>query len=407
MVCPAILTGVNFLATTFAHVDCQGRTIGAYGYGALSDPGSTITLALTGLLTLFIALFGIRLMLGYPTKGSDVIGGIIRVGLMLTLATSWPAWRVVGYDLVMDGPAEIARAIGGASALPGSDGAIAQRLQNVDDGLVAMTTYGTGRVSGDGADNSDRWGRFRGIALADDTGFGWGRVVFLAGAIGPYAVTRLSAGLLLALAPLMAGLLLFGGTFSLFAGWLRGLAFSALGALGLFVIEGVELAVLDPWVADVLAQRGSTTPTPSAPTELVVLALAFVVAKLGLLFVIARMVFHAHLEGGRVSVAPDRLRGTILRESENRAVLMNRAGGNGPPTRAVAVADAVLTAMRREEAGGLSAVAMPGDAHGAVRGGMGQLKAEIRSAAPDVLGSGFRRTHRRTSLASEMRDRKL
>lgn len=405
MACPAILTGTRFLGSTLAHIDCQGRTIGTYGYGALADPTSSVILALTGLLTVFVALFGIRLMLGHAMTRRDVIGDAIRVGLVLTLAMSWPAWRVVGYDLVMDGPAEVARTIGLASGLPGSEGGMIQRLQNADDGLVAITMYGTGRLTGGVVGGSDLGDSFHGIALADETGLGWGRILFLAGTIGPYAITRISAGLLLALAPLMAGLLFFGGGFGLFMGWLRGLAFAAFGALALFIVEGVELALLSPWIADVLAQRSAGTFTPSAPTELVVLALAFAVMSFGLLLVIAWVVFHPQAPGGRIVSRWANMDRQEQASGEAQNRMVNREQITEMHSRAAMVADAVALTMRREETGGAAALTSRDNGADMGRGTMDQLRREPGLPSSEMLGSGFRRTHRRVSATGQIRDR--
>ncbi len=56
----AVQTGQRFVAQMVAHVDCQAQAIGAYGFGALSDPASSVAVALTGMLTLFVALFGLQ-----------------------------------------------------------------------------------------------------------------------------------------------------------------------------------------------------------------------------------------------------------------------------------------------------------------------------------------------------------
>ena len=66
---------------------------------------------------------------------------------------------------------------------------------------------------------------------------------------------RLVAGLLLALGPFFIAFLLFDGTRGLFEGWLRVLGGAALGALGTAIVLGVELALLEPWLADLLACR--------------------------------------------------------------------------------------------------------------------------------------------------------
>jgi len=305
----------------------------------------------------------------------------------------------------MDGPAEIARTIGLASGLPGGDGGMIQRLQNADDGIVAITMYGTGRLTGGVVGGSDMGDSFHGIALADETGLGWGRILFLAGTIGPYAITRIAAGLLLALAPLMAGLLLFGAGLGLFMGWLRGLAFAALGALALFIVEGVELALLSPWIADVLSQRGTGTFTPSAPTELVVLALAFALTGFGLLLVIAWVVFHPQAPGARIVAHWTSPRRQEQGNGERYDSMVSQERITEIHSRAAMVADAVALTMRREETGNTPALAGRGNGMDMGRGNMDQLRAEPDGPASELLGSGFRRTHRRVSATGQMRDR--
>ena len=404
MACPAILTGNHFLSTTLVHLDCQGQSIGAYGYGALADPTSGVVLALTSLLTLFIALFGIRLLLGGSIGARDVVSDVIRIGIVLTLATSWPAWRVIGYDLVTRGPGEIASMMASASGLPAS-ASLVTRLQNIDDGLIAMTTFGTGRLTGDVVGGSDRGDSFRGIAIGDETGLGWGRVLYLTGVIGPYAIIRLGAGIMLALAPLMAGLLLFGQTTGLFLGWLRGLAFVFLGSLTISLIEGVELATLAPWINDILVHREGKLFTASAPTELLVLSLAFCVISLGALVLVGRVAFLPH--DGWAGVAA-RAGAWLPQEASGQvegSLQPTQGTEMAGPSRARTVAEAVSGTMRREAAGGFLAMVREREA---VREQQGQAapRAHIEpSAVPgETLGSSFRRTQRRVSGMGAKRD---
>jgi type IV secretion system protein VirB6 len=291
MPCPSVTTGNRFLSQTIAHIDCQAQAIGAYGYGALADPGSGVSIALTGLLTIFIAIFGYRLLLGEEMRARGLVGDMLKVGIVLTLATSWPAWRTLGYDVAMKAPGELAGSIAGASQLPGSAGDMVSRLQAVDDGIVILTVFGTGRTTG-GTTRSDTIGdRLEGIAVTDREGLADGRMAYLAGILAPFALVRLGAGFLLALAPLMAGLLLFAGTRDLFFGWLRGLAALALGSAALSVLHGVQLAILEPWLRDALGLRASQVLTPSAPTELSVITFLFMIVSFALLFVIAKIFF--------------------------------------------------------------------------------------------------------------------
>lgn len=404
MSCPEVLTGQRFVAQSLAHIDCQAQAIGAYGYGALANPGSTIALTLTALFTVFVAVFGLRLMIGERLDSRDLVSDVLRIGIVLTLATSWPAWRTLGYDLVMKGPAEIAGMVGTASDLPGGQGDMVARLQAADDGIVLLTVYGTGRNIG-GTNRSNTIGdSFRGVALADQEGLANGRTAFLAGLLGPTAIVRLGAGLLLALAPLMAGLLLFAGTRDVFFGWLRALGTVALGALALKVVYGVELAVLEPWLRDALVQREAQVLTPSMPTELVVITVSFALVAFGLLALIARVLFFGGFALPKLflpAVAAPRGNGGVS------AFAGTASAGSAAPTRALMVSEAVAQAMRREERGMDRERLL--DSSPTLRDRAASSSVAVEAAA-EPLGRYFRvseaRRYRRGSAAADQRDRK-
>ncbi len=404
MACPTITTGDGFLSAVLTHIDCQARAIGSYGYGALADPGSGVSIALTSLLTIFIALFGFRLLLGPSPQVRDVVGGAIRIGLVLTLATSWPAWRIVGYDLILNGPGEISRAIGGGSGLPGSRNDMIARLQHADDGIVLATIYGSGRLTGGVAAGTDLGDTPRGVALADPFALGMGRTAFLVGAIAPFAIARIGAGILLALAPLVAGFALFTGTAGLFWGWARGLAFCALAAIGQSLVQGVQLAVLGPFLRDVLEQRDGGILTPSAPTELFVLTLAFTLTMIGLLYLAGRVTFFPW------NIAVFRSFGG---RTDTERPVADRANAGHPaqevhvlvPSRAALVANAVSDTMRRENP--------PHHDSSPPAGSIGQRMTVAPSSVmihrpisgDDALGSRFRRSGPTRSQTSRNRDR--
>lgn len=329
MACPTVQTGQEFLATALAHVDCQAQTIGSYGFAALASPGSPVSLALTSLLTIFIALFGIRLLLGYPMGTRDVVGDALKVGIALTLATSWPAWRIVGYDLIIHGPGQIAQVIGVSAGLPGSDGDLAARLQNVDKGLSAFNVFGSGRL---------------GVAQGDWFQLGFARSAFLVGTLVPLALVRLMAGFLLAIAPLMAGLLLFGITRPIFEGWARTLVMAFLGSIMLAVVYGVELALIEPWLQDALQRRASDLQTLDAPVEILVVALSFAVVSLAALFLVARLAFHGQFQISAML----QTQGERAEPAQSRQPISG-SSGHDEPSRAVLVAGSVTESMRREE----------------------------------------------------------
>lgn len=387
MACLPVHTGQDFLAGALAHIDCQAEAIGSYGFGALASPGSPVTLALTSLLTIFIALFGIRLLLGYPMASRDVIGDVLKVGIVLTLATSWPAWRVVGYDLVIHGPQQIAQAIGAGAGLPGSGGDLADRLQNVDKGLAALNVFGSGRL---------------GVAQGDWFQLGFARSAWLAGTLVPLALIRLSAGFLLAIAPLMAGLLLFGITRSIFEGWGRALVMTFLASILLAIILGVELALLEPWLQDALKKRAMDQQILDAPVEILVVTLGFAVVSLAAIFLVARLAFHPSLH----LPAPGRAE-PARSEASLQPRALAAAGYGEEPSRAVIVAHSVSENLRREErlgdvmriegrwserSGSPSPALAPQGAQGA------------HDAGREALGSTWRRQSPRPSGAARRRD---
>ena len=413
MACAAVLTGHAYLQSMLGHIDCQAQSIGSYGYAALAAPGSPLAALIPALLALFIALFGLRLMMGEELGPGDVIGGALRIGIVLTLALSWPGWRVAAYDLVFAGSTELSQTIGVGAGLLGAGSVGARnldaRLQNADDGIVALTMFGSGRLTNGVVGSNELGSSDRGIALADQTGLGWGRVLFLVGTIAPLAIVRLGAGILLALAPAMAGLLLFAGTRALFVGWLRALAGCAIGMLALTLCYGAELAILQPWLSDALSQRQSNVLVPSAPSELLATTLAFLLIAFGVLGLIMRMSFFAGDPAARWGGVAARWLpfgpaiGDQRQQSANPDSLPPRERvAAGEASRVQGVAQAVTSTMDRERR--LAGASL---ADGAIAANA-RPSAQTSSAryAGEALGSSYRRTNPRRSQAAASRDAK-
>ena len=291
MSCPPIITGNQFLLRTIEHVDCQAQMIGSYGYQALGEPGSLAATAMTGLLTVFIAMFALRLMFGPAPGARDLVNDVLKIGIVLTLAFSWPAFRTVIYDVTLNGPAEIASTIQSASQSETVTG-LPQRLQATDNAIVSLTEAGSGRNTSQFIESDAPGATFEGTALEDEKTYGLARLAFLASVIGILATLRIAAGLLLAIAPLAAGMLLFPATRGLFSGWLKGLVFALLGSVGVTLVLVVELAILQPWLADALRVRELGYATPSAPIELLAIALAFSVVQLLTVWLLGRVAFN-------------------------------------------------------------------------------------------------------------------
>lgn len=400
MACPAIITGESFLLRALAHIDCQAQVIGSYGYLALGQPGSTAAILMTSLLSLFIALFGIRLLFGPPPGARDLVFDVLKIGIVLSLAFSWPAFRTVIYDVTLKGPAEIASAIGKASGNERPGEGLAQRLQRADNAIVRLTEVGAGRNLGALIDSEAPGGTFEGAALADDTAFGSARLLFLAGTIGTLALLRIAAGLLLALTPLVAGLWFFLWTRGLVAGWIRGLVLTMAGSVGTTIILSVELAIIEPWLADALKVRSLGYAIPAAPTELFAIMLAFAIVQLMMIWLLSRVVFtHGWL------TLPDWPRMPEQQLVPQQPFASRGMAGEVSFNRAEQISNALETVIRREQTlvsdrFTRTALTVRSDELQGP-GGAGPTSEGI---APR-LGSSYRRTSLRTSRAGIARDR--
>jgi type IV secretion system protein VirB6 len=343
MSCAAPPTGDGFLTATLAHLDCQAQTIGEAGYQALANPGSPVSMAVTALLAIFVAVIGVRFMIGRPMGAGDLVGATLKVGFVLVLTASWPAYRTVVYDVVLKGPAEIAGSIGQASALPGSNGGLAARLQGVDNGIMLLVEAGSGRLDFTAQ-------RTYAVAppLADHTALAWGKTLFVSSILGSVGLLRLAGGLFLALAPLLAGFLLFDATRFLFFGWLRALIAIALGSIGIAIVLGVQLAILEPWLGNVLSLRAARVATLSAPFELLAIATAFSIAMLGMLVIAVRIGFATAI-GTKIEAVFERgEQGLHSNERSNQSGFAAENEAQAEQSRAQIIAQSVNHLLRRE-----------------------------------------------------------
>ena len=430
--CPAFLPEGEFLRRILAMVDCHAQSIGQGGWSALAQPGSAVSLALAGVLTIFVGLFGYRLLYGEVPTARDATLMAVKIGAVLVLATSWPAFRTLVYDVTLRGPAELAGSIGRPSSLPGADGGIAVRLQGVDNMLAELTLIGAGRPPPTGEEvvgatpaltpeqqqqelrrleqlqSRPRWNPTEEAKI-----LGQARTLFLTGAIAGYASVRLVAGLLLALGPLFALFLLFDATRGLFEGWVRGLAGSAFGAVATSIVLGVELALMEPWMATVIATRRADISTPTVPIELLVMTLVFGLVLIAVLIAAARVAYSFRIpqavrtasvqffDSIRVGAAQPALAGSA---GAAGAAGSDSGGAAAERTRAVAIAEAVAATQRREAfappppATPLAAARVAAAAASGRDGGV--------SHAGTPLGqSGRRRTRGRVSSGAQRRDR--
>jgi type IV secretion system protein VirB6 len=347
--CAADPQGAGFITSVARFVDCKGDALGSTAYQALGQPGSSLTLVLTGFLTIFVALIGYRLLLGESFTLRTATVSAIKIGAVFALATSWPVYRTLVYDLVTDGPAEIISDIAQPAALPGSDGTLLGHLDAADGALSQLSILGAGMPPA--ALQQD-------IAPPPFTGFnafalGGSRILFLITAIAGIAGVRAVAALMLALGPFFMAFLLFDSTRSLFEGWVRVLAGAVLSTVGVTIALGLEMSLMEPWLSTVLARRMGGEALPTIPAELFVVTCVFALLTLALMVASARVARGFRLApsmSNRLHAQP-----ALAGSAAKLDVIDSRSTERGERSRAAAVADVVASLQRREIAGTLLA----------------------------------------------------
>jgi type IV secretion system protein VirB6 len=397
MVCPDVPAGAGFISSVTSYLDCQAQILGSGAWQALAMPGSTLSILLTGFLTIFIALIGYNLLLGHNLTVRSGTLAFVKIGAVLALATSWPAYRTLVYDLVFDGPGQLVAEIGPRAGVVGSDGTLMQRLDLTDQALAQLSILGTGGPVAGVEVAPPPFAGFNAFAL------GGSRILFLLTAIAGIAAVRIVAGLMLALGPFFIAFLMFDSTRSLFEGWVRVLAGAALAAIGISIVLGLELALMGPWLSTVLARRMAGEALPTVPTEL------FVVTTLFAIIVMVALIGCARI--ARAFRLPPVMQLLPVTSEPLNAVnapqgLTSRDRSDPAETersRAAAVAS-VLVSMHRRELGHANLTAVPASPSGSRTSVLASATGEgVRMSTP--VGRSFsRRPNVRVSARANRRD---
>jgi len=383
-----------------SYLDCQAQVLGSGAWQALAMPGSTLSVLLTGFLTIFIALIGYNLLLGHSLSIRSGTLAAVKVGVVLALATSWPAYRTLVYDLAIDGPSQLVAEIGPPAGIAGSDGTLLQRLDLTDQALAQLSILGPGNMvaAQDAQIPPPPFGGFDAFAL------GGSRILFLLTAIAGLAAVRIVTGLMLALGPFFIAFLMFDATRSLFEGWVRVLAGAALAAVGVSIALGLELALIEPWLSNVLARRMAGEVLPTVSTELFVISMLFALIVLTVLISCGRL--------ARAFRLPPVLR--LLPIGQRDASIVSQ--GRSAPTSSHAAAAGIERSRATAVASTLIASSRYGFDHGRVSGSessipsagrvpaMNALNRESARASTPVGRTFSRRAAARSSAKANRRD---
>jgi len=396
---------------------CQAQALGENGYQALAG-GPMVAGMMTGLVTIFVALIGYRFLLGSIPTMRDGVGWAIRLGMVLTLATGWPAFQVLVYRVAVDAPSEFAAVLLPASGLSveGLDVRVQQAYDTIRlgssvnpalggqaalDRAAGAAQAGTPGTTQRQQQQAPNFGPLGQAALPQTASW------FVVSTLGVTGGLRLATGFLLAIGPLAIMALLFDATLGLFIGWVRGLAGAALALLGATIVTALDLLLVESELAHLQAvEWGVTIIDPQALTTIV---LAFTLVMLAAIWAAGRMAgaFSFSLKRQETLITERFHSSPSERPSSTMPAVRDSgqsvAGAAGAPPRAQGVANALAGTMRREQVA--AAAGEAGSAGSSSRRQpLGPRVGQDASSLPTALGPSARRSTTRKTRSAMRRD---
>ena len=397
-------------------IDCQGRALGENGFQAIA--GSPVAAGLlSGLVTIFVALIGYRLILGHVPTLRDGVGWAVRLGIVLTLTTSWPAFQTLIYRVAVDAPGELAAVVLPSSGLP--SGGIDERVQAAYDTMrlgsseVLPTSEGE---AGQGAVATTGQGQTPATSQPTTTGrhasigqppLPQTASLFVISTEGVAGGLRVAIGFLLAIGPLLSLTLLFDATLGVFSGWIRALAGAALGVLAATIVTAIDLVMIESELAKLQIYGGGGVAEVVDQQALTTITLAFAMVMLIAILAAARVAsaFRLPLREALIEPFADRSWSTGHADAPPAIGSSNAALAGSTnvlsESRVSAVTDALTMAVRREQ---LAPVRL-GDAAGGLRRTLALQGTDLTEAAMLVpLGVAGRRSLPRRTRTATARD---
>ncbi|MBS0333921.1 MAG: type IV secretion system protein [Proteobacteria bacterium] len=290
----ASMVGDGVIRGVLGAVDCQTRAFAETGYASLTSSSSTFQVALTAILTIYVALVGWRML--FAAEGarlSDAPGMALKVGAILALVTSWANFQTLVFDLALRAPGEIAGAV--AAPLQAHGGALAadpvNGLQLAYDALTRAAAAFAKAGGGAPAVGNPLSGAAQALSTASSA-------LFMSTA-GVVAAATLAIGVLTAVGPIFIALFLIPATRGFFVGWVR-----ALGAAALVLLLGwlgavLLLSVLEPWLSEMMQELALPPPLrPQTATSIAALIAVFSAGQAALLIAACVTAFAFRI-GGR------------------------------------------------------------------------------------------------------------
>ncbi len=249
--CPGPVAGYGVVRNALGAVDCHVQLYSEAGYHALTGSQSFFPTALTGLLTLYVAVLGYRLMFGIGQQRlSDAPVIALKIGVILSLTLNWTTFQTLVFDLALKAPLEVAQLV----AAPAVHSGAALAVDPVAGLQVAYDQLGQDATALAKLAGPDPQALRGGAAAAADGLWKAQGALFMSTA-GLLAIATIAVGVLITVGPVFIALFLFESTRGVFAGWVRATLGAALVPMVCWLTTTVLLVVLEPALVTLARSR--------------------------------------------------------------------------------------------------------------------------------------------------------
>ncbi len=297
--CPSAIAADALARDVLASADCLIAGQVEQGYATLLAPGGTFASVLTIALTIYVAIFAYRLILGLTSLTlGEVVPHFVKIGIVFALTTSWPSYQTLVFDTLFHGPQQLADVIVHQAAGAGTtSGDVLAALQEVFTRLTDAAGAAWGQAPPVAVAATAPVVPVAPVAVGSTTAaaaalpqYGapqfvaallWlSAAVMMAASVGVLLVVRIVLALLLLFGPVFVAFALFRATRGFAEGWLRATVKFALVPLFALPLIAAVVAVLGPLVAGLDdAPIVGVRDSPALLILLVVLVFAAVMAQ--------------------------------------------------------------------------------------------------------------------------------
>lgn len=311
--CPAFDPTAPYTGAVIAYANCHALSLGETAFRAFGA-GTPFGIALTGLLTIFVALVGYRMLLGAVPSLRESVLLALRLGVVLTLATQWPAYKTLVFDVVTGAPGELVAGGAGGEAADLSPASLAARIDRVNDALAALLAPPAAPQPAAAQAQPGQVVTSAPVAQPPQPGtlpvtaqfpVETAAVALTVSALGGLLSVTATMGLMLALGPLFILSLLFAWTRGLFLAWLRVLLGAMLAAVAVPLVLSLELGIVERQVVLLVDLVRGNQPPGFLPLAIAATTLASAVVLVAVFAAVIRAASGLRLPIAlRESVAP-------------------------------------------------------------------------------------------------------